>query len=59
MADDKGYTRRNFVKKSAVGLTASIVARSAFAGEGERGDPPNDEQVPYRPLGKTGEQVSA
>ena len=59
MAKDKGYTRRTFVKKSAVGLTASIVARQAFGSGVERGGPPSDDQVPHRPLGKTGVQVSA
>jgi uncharacterized protein len=71
MAKDEGHTRRSFVKKSAVGLTASLMARAAFgsdipvdaasdaASNVERGDPPSDEQVPHRPLGKTGVQVSA
>ena len=59
MVKDRGYTRRSFVKKSAVGLTASLMARSAFGDGVERGSPSNDEPVPHRPLGKTGVQVSA
>ncbi len=59
VAKDKGYTRRSFVQKSAVGLTASLVARSAFGGDAESGNPSKDEPVPRRPLGKTGVQVSA
>jgi aryl-alcohol dehydrogenase-like predicted oxidoreductase len=62
MTKDKGYTRRTFVKKSAVGLTASLVARSAFGADAEgpgSSIPSNDEPVPHRPLGKTGASVSA
>ena len=59
MAKEPGHSRRSFVKKSAVGLTASIVARSAFGREPEQKNSNNDEQVPHRPLGKTGVQVSA
>jgi uncharacterized protein len=59
MARDKGYSRRSFVKKGTVGLTASLVARSAF-GTGAGGPrTSSNEPVPHRPLGKTGAQVSA
>ena len=58
---DRGYTRRSFVKKGAVGLTASLVTRAAFAGEsaGREGGASSNEPVPHRPFGKTGVQVSA
>ena len=63
MADDKGVTRRKFVKGSAAALTASLVVRPSFGagGAGPSGakGPSNGEQVPHRPLGKTGAQVSA
>jgi hypothetical protein len=63
MADDKGFTRRSFVKGSAAALTASLVVKSSFgaSGAGPSGEkgPSNGEQVPHRPLGKTGAQVSA
>jgi predicted aldo/keto reductase-like oxidoreductase len=63
MADEKGVTRRSFVKASAAAVTASLVAKRSFgAGDanprGEDG-PSDGEQVPHRPLGKTGVQVSA
>ena len=63
MADDKGFTRRSFVKGSAAALTASLVVKSSLgaSGAGPSGEkgPSNGEQVPHRPLGKTGAQVSA
>ncbi len=67
MADDKGFTRRTFVKASAAALTASLVVKSSFAAGGDAQEgaksPDNSantgEQVPHRPLGTTGAQVSA
>jgi aryl-alcohol dehydrogenase-like predicted oxidoreductase len=70
MADDMGFTRRNFVKGSTAALTASLVAKSSLAKVGGKssnkpfsgnapGVPGNEEQVPHRPLGKTGVEVSA
>jgi aryl-alcohol dehydrogenase-like predicted oxidoreductase len=68
MADDKGFTRRTFVKRSAAALTASLVVKTSFAASGAAGSQdassPNNssndaDQVPHRPLGKTGVQVSA
>jgi len=63
MADDKGVTRRKFVKGSAAALTASLVVKPSFgaggAGPSGANGPSNGEQVPHRPLGKTGAQVSA
>jgi aryl-alcohol dehydrogenase-like predicted oxidoreductase len=63
MVDEKGVTRRKFVKGSAAALTASLVVKPSFGagGAGPSGDkgPGNGEQVPHRPLGKTGVQVSA
>jgi uncharacterized protein len=61
MADEKAFTRRNFVKRSAVALTASLIVKPSFGSSGaHRQDGPADgEQVPRRLLGKTGAQVSA
>ena len=63
MANEKGFTRRNFVRGSAAALTASLVAKKSFgargAGSGAERGPNTGEQVPHRPLGKTGAQVSA
>ena len=68
MGEDKGFTRRYFVKGSAAALTASLVVKSSLAGgkvarAGRSNGPTvnpsgNEEQVPRRPLGKTGVQVS-
>ena len=59
LAQDKSYTRRSFVKKGAVGLTASLMARSSF-GAGLNGrSTAVEESIPHRPLGKTGVQISA
>jgi aryl-alcohol dehydrogenase-like predicted oxidoreductase len=58
MADEKGFTRRKFVQGSAAALTATIVVKPALAAGGG-GMPDNHEQVPHRPLGKTGAPVSA
>jgi aryl-alcohol dehydrogenase-like predicted oxidoreductase len=68
MGEDKGLTRRYFVKGSAAALTASLVVKPSVArGEVARAGPSNgptvngsgnEELVPHRPLGKTGVQVS-
>ena len=59
MTVDDGFTRRTFVKGAAV-VTASMLTKPAF---GIGADPQDQnktaESVPHRPLGKTGEQVSA
>jgi aryl-alcohol dehydrogenase-like predicted oxidoreductase len=62
MADEKAFTRRNFVKQSAAALTVSLVVKPSFGSSGphpRRNGPADGEQVPHRPLGKTGAQVSA
>ncbi len=61
MSDEKGFTRRKFVKGSAAALTATMVVGPPLAAAGARGGgvPDIQEQVPRRPLGKTGVQVSA
>jgi uncharacterized protein len=62
MADEKGFTRRDFVKGSAAALTASLMVKSAFARDGAEmpagSVPASGEEIPRRPLGKTGMQVS-
>src|SRR5580704_12165701 len=60
MSDEKGFTRRKFVKASAA-ATATMAAKPSLAAAGARGGgaPDNQEQVPHRPLGTTGVQVSA
>jgi aryl-alcohol dehydrogenase-like predicted oxidoreductase len=55
MADDKGFSRRTFVKTGAAAFTASLVAKSLEA----RNARPGDGQVPHRDLGKTGVKISA
>jgi aryl-alcohol dehydrogenase-like predicted oxidoreductase len=57
MADDKGFSRRAFVKTGAAALTASLVAKDLDA-SGRQGGP-GDGQVPHRDLGRTGAKVSA
>ena len=61
MSDEKGLTRRKFVKGSAAALTATMVVGPPLAAAGARGGgvPDIQELVPRRPLGKTGVQVSA
>jgi aryl-alcohol dehydrogenase-like predicted oxidoreductase len=59
MADENGFTRRRFVQGSAAALTATIVVKPSLAAGRGGGVPDNQEQVPHRPLGKTGAQVSA
>src|SRR5271170_251410 len=59
MADENGFTRRKFVQGSAAALTATIVVTPSLAAGTGGGVPDNQEQVPRRPLGKTGAQVSA
>ncbi len=59
MTVEDTFTRRTFVKGAAV-VTASMLTNSAF---GKKSSGPQDPgaaaSVPRRPLGKTGEQVSA
>jgi uncharacterized protein len=63
MADEDGFTRRNFVKGTAAALTASLIVKPSFGasntGSLEEKGPVDGEQVPRRPLGKTGVQISA
>jgi aryl-alcohol dehydrogenase-like predicted oxidoreductase len=58
MADDKGYSRRTFVKTGAAALTASLVTKNLDA-RGTMQGGSSDGQVPHRDLGKTGVKVSA
>src|SRR5712664_3074527 len=57
MERKKGFTRRSFVKGSAAAVTASFVIGRATAESGS-GQSASAEEVPRRPLGKTGAQVS-
>lgn len=59
MPEVKGVTRRTFVKGAAV-LTASALVNPGLglAGQGQQNTGSPD-QVPQRPLGKTGVQISA
>jgi aryl-alcohol dehydrogenase-like predicted oxidoreductase len=58
LSEEKGVSRRTFVKGAAV-LTASALVNPNLRSAGQpRQDAPPD-QVPQRPLGKTGVQVSA
>jgi aryl-alcohol dehydrogenase-like predicted oxidoreductase len=63
MAEEKGFTRRDFVKGTGAALTASLVVKPGFAADrahaGAGSMPDNADQVPKRRLGKTGVQVSA
>lgn len=69
MGKNKRFTRRGFVKGSAAALTASLVVKPSLARSEPAGaehsnaspanPPENEEQVPRRPLGKTGAYVSA
>ena len=61
---DDAFSRRNFMKGAAA-ITATVATRmrnaKGSAKEGEQsaaGTPPSNDQVPKRPLGKTGAQVS-
>jgi len=58
LSEEKGVSRRTFVKGAAV-LTASAIVNPnlGLAGQPRQDTPPD--QVPQRPLGKTGVQVSA
>jgi aryl-alcohol dehydrogenase-like predicted oxidoreductase len=59
MTVDDGFTRRTFVKGAAV-VTASMLTKPAFGiGADAQDSDKNGESVPHRPLGKTGEKVSA
>ena len=59
MSEEKGVSRRTFVKGAAV-LTASALTnpRLGLAGQAQQ-NPGSPDQVPQRPLGKTGVQISA
>ena len=59
MSEEKGVSRRTFVKGAAV-LTASALANPGLglAGQAQQ-NPGSPDQVPQRPLGKTGVQISA
>ena len=53
LPSDDGVTRRDFVKLTAAGSVAMAAGAGAWAAETKRGE------MIYRPLGRTGEQVSA
>ena len=58
METKRRFTRRSFVKGSAVAVTASFVVRPVLAsGENDQASQLR-EGVPHRPLGKTGAMVS-
>src|SRR5260221_13639809 len=57
MKGKKGFTRRSFVKGSAAAVTASLVVRPGLASPGNS-QAGGTEEVPHRPLGKTGALVS-
>jgi aryl-alcohol dehydrogenase-like predicted oxidoreductase len=61
MADEQKLTRRKFVRKSVATLSATVLVKPTLAMGDLRGGrvPDSQEQVPHRPLGKTGTQVSA
>lgn len=58
MSAEKGVTRRTFVKGAAV-LTASALVNPTLELAGQPPQTGGPDQVPQRPLGKTGVQVSA
>ena len=58
MSDEKGVTRRTFVKGAAV-LTASALVNPSLGLAGQPSQTGGPDQVPQRQLGKTGVQVSA
>ncbi len=58
MSDEKGVTRRTFVKGAAV-LTASALVNPSLGLAGQPPQTGGPDQVPQRQLGKTGVQVSA
>lgn len=58
MSDEKGFTRRTFVKGAAV-LTASALVNPGLGSAGQPPQTGGPNQVPQRQLGKTGVQVSA
>jgi predicted aldo/keto reductase-like oxidoreductase len=55
---EDGFTRRTFVKGAAV-VTASMLTNPTFGKNSRTGQDSGPESVPHRPLGKTGEKVSA
>jgi aryl-alcohol dehydrogenase-like predicted oxidoreductase len=58
VSDEKGVTRRTFVKGAAV-LTASALVNPSLGLAGQPSQTGGPDQVPQRQLGKTGVQVSA
>jgi uncharacterized protein len=58
VSDEKGVTRRTFVKGAAV-LTASALVNPSLGLAGQPPQTGGPDQVPQRQLGKTGVQVSA
>jgi uncharacterized protein len=58
MERKEGFTRRGFVKGSAMAVTASLLARPMMATGGTGQTSKLAEGVPQRPLGKTGAMVS-
>lgn len=58
MSDEKGVTRRTFVKGAAV-LTASALVNPSLGLAGQPPQTGGPDQIPQRQLGKTGVQVSA
>jgi len=58
VSDEKGFTRRTFVKGAAV-LTASALVNPSLGLAGQPPQAGGPDQVPQRQLGKTGVQVSA
>ncbi len=59
MSDNKRVTRRRFVQDSAAALTAALATGATMEAGGFQRLPADNEQVPQRPLGKTGAHVSA
>jgi aryl-alcohol dehydrogenase-like predicted oxidoreductase len=58
MSDEKGVTRRTFVKGAAV-LTGSALVNPSLGLAGQPPQTGGPDQIPQRQLGKTGVQVSA
>jgi uncharacterized protein len=58
VSDEKGVTRRTFVKGAAV-LTASALVNPSLGLAGQPPQTGGPDQIPQRQLGKTGVQVSA
>jgi uncharacterized protein len=59
LSEEKGVSRRTFVKGAAVWTASALVNPSlGLAGQAQQ-NPGSPDQVPQRPLGKTGVQISA